>query len=59
MTNEEFEKRIESGIQQAERAVTRLAEQISEDSKKLNAKLDILRSLQDRYFREGNGQTGP
>ena len=59
MTNEEFEKRKESGIKQAEQAVARLAKQISEDSKKVDAKIAFLRALQDRYYGKGRSeQTG-
>ena len=50
MTNDEFARKMQVNLEQADRAVTRLAEQISEDNKRLNAKFEVLRSLQDRYL---------
>ena len=50
MTNDEFARKMQVSLAQADQAVTRLAEQISEDNKRLNAKFEVLRSLQDRYL---------
>ena len=59
MANEEFEKRMESSIKEAEQAVARLAKQIAEDSKKTDTKIAALRALQDRDYGKGRSeQTG-
>lgn len=59
MSNEEFEKRKKSGLEEAEEALARLDKLMAEDFKKTDAKIAALRALQDRYFGKGrDGKSG-
>lgn len=59
MTNEDSERRMQAAFAQAEEAVNRLAVQISECKKRLDAKFNKLRAPQDGDFEQPPcGQAG-